>query len=119
MHMNHYEAVAARKLGVPEGWQWFRYESVGTDATMLTGCVSSGTFTKGKRKGRPRYDGARRTAVVTDAEAQAERDRYQTDTGKCGDCMGTGQGFARWDHIEGASYRPCRVCNGSGQCLRA
>lgn len=81
---------------------------------MMTGCVSSGNFTRGKRKGRPRYDGKPIQAVVTDAEANAEFARYERDTSKCGECMGTGQIVAGWHYQNGTTYRPCLHCHGNG-----
>lgn len=110
----HRDTVARRKLNAPPGFEFFKFQCIGNDAIALTGCVSSGVFTKGKRKGRPRYDGKPLTAVVTDAEAAAERARYEAETGKCGECCGSGQLFAGWHHIDGTTYRPCHVCAGTG-----
>jgi hypothetical protein len=119
MNIRHYEVVAERKLCVPAGWVWFRYESLDPDITKLTGCVSSGVKTKGKHKGRPRYDGARREAYITDAEATLEFQRYEREEGKCGECMGSGKTFASWHYLTGTTYRDCRKCHGSGQAHEA
>jgi hypothetical protein len=114
LSMGHRERLALRKLGNPAGFEFYRWEAVG-DAVVMRGCVCSGaTYTKGKDKGRIKYDGPQRTVVVTEAEEAAERARFVQETGKCGECCGDGREFARWDHIEGTTYRPCRKCKGSG-----
>ena len=70
----------------------------------------------GPRKGKPTWrDVPTQKAVVTGAEIEAEKARYEADTGKCSDCMGSGQVLARWSAAEGKKYRPCGRCGGTGE----
>lgn len=112
MNNAHAETVARRKLNAPDSFVFYRWECVGPDL-MLTGCVSSGLVTKGKRIGRPRYDGPKQSCCVTDAEILLEHQRYEAETGCCGECMGTGQVFSGWNYLTGTRYRECDVCKGA------
>jgi hypothetical protein len=85
---------------------------------MITGAPVTGTVASGARKGRKRY-GTPRHALVTDAEMLAERRRYEREEGKCAECGGDGQMFAKWDHREGTTYRPCVKCQATGKPLSA
>lgn len=111
---SHREVVANRKLGDVPGFQWYRFECVGDDAIVFTGAIVVGTVTKGPRKGRPKYAKETRSVVVTDAEEHAEYRRFESETGKCGTCLGKGRVCCGWHHIEGTKYRDCSKCHGSG-----
>lgn len=118
MIVNHREAVANRKITAPDNWRWFRLESVG-DGVMLTGCTSSGNYTKGPRKGRPRYDGTPTDRVfVSDQECATEERRYEAETGKCATCGGDGKMWIGWKHGEGSQWAPCRACQTTGLASR-
>lgn len=73
----HRENVGLRKLGSPDGFVWYRWECLdgNDDAVMLTGCVSSGVYAKGRNKGQPKYDGEMKKVVITEAERIAEMAR--------------------------------------------
>ena len=111
----HRENIGRRKLNAPSHFEWFRWEVIGPDAVKLTGCVSSGPYMKGPRKGRPKYDGQRQEVVITDGEVAAEVARYEAETGLCGKCMGDGRAFASWDHITGTKWKDCHACIGTGK----
>lgn len=112
----HRKPVADRKLGaVVQDFEWYAFECIGDDAIKFTGAVKVGVVTKGPRKGRPKFSKESRSVVVTRAEEVVEYERFERETGKCGDCMGRGEVFSRWHHIEGVSYRECRKCHRSGE----
>jgi DnaJ-class molecular chaperone len=72
--------------------------------------------TRGKLKGKPRFNGTMVTVIVTDEEVAATKSEYEQSTGYCSECVGSGKELAAWDHKEGVFYRDCRKCNGSGKC---
>jgi len=110
----HIESVARRKLApLPEGWEPWKYERVGPDATMVTGSVPR-ILTRGKNKGQKRWPKPGQAVVVTDAERDAEFARYEAETGVCGKCFGRGEESAGWHYKTGTKYRTCRRCKGSG-----
>lgn len=117
--VNHREAVAERKLGSPIGFVWYAWECLDDDSVLLTGCVSSGVYEKGPKKGRPKYDGQTKKVVVTEAERVAERARYEAETGNCAECGGDGKMFAGWHHITGDKWRPCVFCEETGKARAA
>ena len=57
---------------------------------------------------------ALRRVIVTKAELQAKAAVYETETGKCWDCKGTGQVWAGWSKADGTRYRDCPRCNATG-----
>lgn len=110
---HHAETVALRKIGNRHGFQFYRWECIEEDM-LLTGCVCNSVYARGPRKGRPKYDGTPRQAVVTDAELKVERARYETEEGKCSDCLGTARTLASAGK-DGTTYRPCSRCHGTGK----
>lgn len=104
--------VASRKVSVP-GWQGYRWQSV-VGGCVVRGQVPNGAYTKGKRKGSPRFtqhkDAARCDVYVSDADLLAAAARFEEETGLCWDCKGTGQIFSGWSQSSGVRYRPCRKC---------
>lgn len=109
------ERVARRKLKEPLSWRAHSVEALGSggEVCVVKGCVSSGVFTKGPRKGRPRYDGVTKTEAVTQAEHDSECLTYQEETGHCWRCQGTGQEAWGWSAEAGTNYRACRHCSGA------
>lgn len=111
----HLEVAGLRKLGNPEGFKFYRYEVLDDESFLLTGCVPSGTYTRGPRKGRPKYDGPARRVTVNHAELKAERARYEAETGLCWDCRGEKRVVNGWTRVEGTTYVPCRECDSTGK----
>ncbi len=112
-NIGHAQTVALRKLGHPNNFEFYRFQCIEPDGLILTGCVSSGLATKGKRKGRPRYDGKPQTTVVLESEESQEFARFEREEGKCGECMGEGWVFASWNYLTGTAHRECRRCAGT------
>jgi len=108
--------VAIKKVGIP-GWIPYRWQAADGGDCIVHGCIPGGVFTRGPRKGQ--YNFAHKTQeriiVVTHDEVQAAAVAYETETGNCWDCKGTGQEFAGWSVKEGTKTRPCRRCNGTGK----
>lgn len=111
MNGQHAYSVALSKIGNPEGFSIFAWEIL-DDGNRL--------FRMAKEldkddEGFPQWDDSTdRAVIVTDAEEKEEFDRYERETGKCGECLGTQKTFKSWDHKEGTKYRTCPRCNGSG-----
>lgn len=113
MLIKHAEMVARRKLGdLPIGFEFVSYEMIGKDACLLTGAVPI----IGKRGGKkwPPVKKCER-AVVTEAEVADERRRYEAETGNCSECLGKGEVFASYHHIDGVKNRPCSDCKATGR----
>lgn len=114
MNFGHWGSAALRKLGhVPEGFEFFQIRGTRW-GTMLKGGVPTITKT-GKNKGKKRWAGPLLTALVSDDEFTAELERYETETGRCHECMGEAQVVASWHHIDGTRWAACGRCAGSGK----
>lgn len=113
--------VAAKKIGIPD-WQGYQWEAVsdrqGDYDSIVTGCVPDGVYSKGPRKGSPRFSfpkhGTKRTAIVTTAELVPIAAEYESQ-GRCWDCKGSGKTIASVHITEGTTYRDCSRCKGTGK----
>jgi hypothetical protein len=108
--------LAAKKTGVA-GWCAYQWEAVGDD-NIVRGCVPLGTYTRGPRKGHPKFKpampGSERTIVVAKIELERHAAEYEETEGKCWDCKGEGKELAGWSVEEGNKYRTCTRCKGNG-----
>lgn len=108
--------AASQRTGI-DGWQGYRWQSV-EGGSIVHGCVPSGVYSRGPRKGEPKFrpamPGTERTVIVTDADLDKIAAAYENDNGKCWHCKGTGKTIARLHVTEGATYRDCSRCRGAG-----
>lgn len=108
MILVHAEAAGKRMLGIDE-FEWFSWESING------GIVLEGGIPYLDGSGKKKWDtSAAKKVFVSEADARAEYNRYEQETGKCGDCFGKGQVLASWHHINGTTLAECRKCGGSG-----
>lgn len=111
--------IIAKERGVPADWRWFKIEAKGDGAHvvfLLTGAVPNGVISRGKYKGKPKYDkSTQRELVITRAELDAAHDTWERETGKCYRCNGTGKVITS-AHANGErTYRDCRRCDGTSK----
>ncbi len=112
--MNHMETVARRKAGGSDAWEFCAWESVGEGGMIVEGGIPR-LLKAGPRKGKKTWrDMPTQKVVVTAAEIDVEHARYEAETGKCGDCFGNGQKFARWSQANGVELKECGPCKGTG-----
>lgn len=103
MSFTHTLEVARRKAGGGPDWNWIKIRRVGDDATLVVGGI----------RGSPKREWSPEVAVM-DSEADAEERAYEERTGRCGECLGVGQIIAGVSRENGASYRECPKCKGTG-----
>ena len=112
--INHAANVAKRKLSpLPSGFEFSGWEIVGPDTVVFRGGVAR-KISRGPRKGQRTWDKITHKVAVTKAEEQEEVNRYESETGKCAECGGTGEMWAGWNHKTGHCYSECTKCSGSG-----
>lgn len=115
--VDHSENVALRKLGeLPEGFAFSGWEIIGPDCVLYRGGVTR-KITRGPRKGERTWDKITHKVAVTQSEIIDEKRRYETETGNCAECSGTGEVWAGWHHINGHRYKTCTKCGGSGKAI--
>ena len=118
MIVNHAKEVIRKKLApLPENWDIFKWERVGKDATIYY-CATYRLAQKGKRAGKKVFDKHTQKCVVIDSEVDAERARFESETGLCATCGGDGQEWAGWSITEGIKFQKCTCCNGTGKPLK-
>lgn len=98
--VNFYELAARHKRGYGPEWCWFRMKVLGDGVTEVRGRVQ-----------REPID----VVFVTEADVEAACARYETETGRCRDCFGTGGEFAGASLADGVRLRPCRRCRETGK----
>ena len=110
--------AATKKLGtVPEGFRFFRCWA-SQFGIGVAGAIMK-TATKGKMKGKLAPHGEQVSVLVLDADVDAERARYEIETGKCSECLGSGEEFRRWSKDKGTETKTCSKCNGTGNATQA
>lgn len=86
----HAEAVARRKLApLPQHWSVCRWEKLERDCLMIHGGVMQPLLLWPGRAGKL-LEGEMQSVMVRLDEARAEALRFEADTGKCGECLGSG-----------------------------
>lgn len=109
--------LAEQKSGI-EGWKGYRWWTLADGGgSIVCGCVPSGVYSRGPRKGQPKYrpatPGTERTVIVSDDELHAAAAEFE-QAGKCWHCKGAGKTIAQIHVTEGTTYRNCARCNGTG-----
>lgn len=112
-------ALIAKDRGCPENWRWYQSEVKGErphHVFIVRGGVPGAVFKSGKYKGKPnptKYTD-RRELVITDADMNAVKARWESETGKCSGCYGEGKTIAS-AHADGTrTYRDCKPCGATG-----
>jgi hypothetical protein len=111
--LNDIMSLAEIKSGIP-GWKAFQWQAAGSDS-IVTGSVPVGAYSRGPRKGQPKFKGPGTMVVVTRAEKMAAATAYEAEAGHCWNCKGTGQVVRSISVAEGTTYRSCTRCGGSGR----
>lgn len=109
--------VAAKKAAI-DGWQGYIWESLPGGDSLVTGCKPDGIISRGPRKGEPRFNrpvaGTRMKIAVSLVELKTAAAEYESETGQCWDCKGSGQVAKSWSAATGTEYTACKRCDGSG-----
>jgi hypothetical protein len=119
--VNMYVEHAKNLLNPPTGWDGYRFKAIGGIKAKLievTGAVAS-LKTKGKCKGSRNWKQLDKSTIATAYFTPEEHDAWlktwEQKTGKCGACAGDGKELEKWSAQDGATYRNCRKCEGSGR----
>ena len=107
--MTHTDKAAWRKAGEIEGWEICIMEAV-TGGMLLTGGVTHMVGNKKKWPSKKTMD----RILLTRADVEAEESLYESETGKCYVCYGTGKETVGWSAADGVKYRECLRCYGLG-----
>jgi len=103
---------------LPEEWTWQRSDAMTFPGFwMLTGAVYA-PCKSGKRKGQPNWRkplSPKRTLLIAEDAHRAWTEEWSKRTGLCVRCTGDGATLKSWDHIKGATLRPCPKCDGTGK----
>jgi hypothetical protein len=104
---------------LPNGWQPRIYGCLDRDLGFyLQGAVPIGTYSRGPRKGRPKWPplGQLQRLVITTEEVAQARIWWENETGLCSYCGGSGQ-QVKSIGINGTIYRECIGCEGTGKAI--
>ena len=112
-----FHAMAAREAEhLPPDWTPGIYRTCGTIGFELIGAVPIGYFSRGIRKGKPKFPPLREMLRVYVSREQLEKTKatWRQETGLCIRCGGDGQEIAMINS-SGTTFRPCGICHGSGK----
>ena len=115
---------AKEKFNLAADWRIFRWECFPKSAdkcthVMVTGAVCNAVICSGKRAGQTNWDKRDKTTefslpVVID-DFEKWKPEWEKKSGKCWVCLGTGQRWIGWHHIDGDKYQPCKRCLTTGK----
>ena len=112
-------SLAAQRLhNKPEGWRWCQLDAhrKPEDFVEVTGAVPIGVISRGPRKGHPRWPKTLERVWLRMADIRKVQLDWEQETGKCGNCDGSGQESAGWSREKnGRETRQCSRCGGSGK----
>jgi len=113
-------AIAARRVhNLPDEWKPQIYGCLDRDLGFyLRGAVPIGTYSRGPRKGKPKFPPLSQLlrVVITAEEVRQTRIEWEDETGLCSYCGGSGQ-QVKSVGIDGTTYCECGSCKGTGQAL--
>ena len=121
--VDFYNLIAAER-GMPAGWKWNQLKCVGElendgSGILVTGAVCTAVYSRGKRKGDTNWSKRDRSTekelFISRNEYDKRRQKWQADTGKCVECLGSGQILAGMSIYTGKTYRPCHKCGATGE----
>jgi len=114
-----FQLTAQRRHGVPAGWRWRKLDSFNKPKGFIEmqGAVPIGEYKSGPRKGRPKWpkESECQTIWLKDSEMDEVAAEWESETGKCHKCDGSGQEFWAWSAKDGTKTRTCKRCEGSGK----
>jgi len=109
---------AAELAGIP-GWKAFRYETV-EGGFLITGAVAK-PYVRGSRKGQPNWKNldpsTLKRIIITKTSSDYFIQSWESHTGKCSKCYGTGKESRGWTKAEGKLLRTCLKCLGTGKSV--
>jgi hypothetical protein len=112
--------LAARRVhGLPDDWRPKIYEALDRGLGFaLRGAVPIGSYSRGPRKGRPKWPrlAELQRVVITADEMRQARIWWENETGLCSYCGGSGQ-QVKSIGISGTTYSQCISCDGTGKAL--
>jgi hypothetical protein len=112
--------LAARRVhGLPDDWLPRIYSALDRGLGFeLRGSVPIGTYSRGPRKGRPKWPrlAELQRVVITADEVRQARIWWENETGLCSYCGGSGH-QVKSIGISGTTYRQCISCDGTGKAL--
>lgn len=118
-----YNLAAQRLKEMPIDWKWCTIESKESPYgrfAQVTGAAPVGIYSRGPRKGQPKWPAAKDCQVFQFTPDQLEQVKltWEAETGHCFQCGGSGQERFGWSKAEGSRYRKCGRCSGTGEALQ-
>ena len=107
-------------LNMSDDWEIYFFESLDGKCFKLIGAVAP-LKKSGKNKGEKNWakldKATEKTVYITPDGHRVWMQQWETKTGKCSQCVGTGQELIGWSIKTGKVMRPCKKCSGSGNAL--
>lgn len=122
-HLDLFCEHAKEKANAPHNWDVFSWACHPTDGTeviyyQIKGAVCEAVKTRGPNKGQKDWSkrdrSTERTVNITVREHSEWKQQWSARTGKCNRCTGTGETLLRMSVDDGALYKPCPKCLGTG-----
>jgi hypothetical protein len=122
MRINLFEEHARALAKMPEEWKVYSFKAIpNSDGTLEFKGAIAPIYSQGKSKGLPNWKMAdkdsERAVYIKDADHDLWLVKWEASTGKCHQCVGTGEVFQSWETGKGVTYKKCSVCVGTGAAI--
>ena len=116
------EMQAQEMIGIPDWkcscWEWVGEPGGVVGVNKLDGAVYP-PITRGERRGEPNWrkpvEWSKKTVYIAPSDHAAWLLEWERKNNRCSKCMqNKGQEWFGWSVNDGARYRQCRRCGGSG-----
>lgn len=120
MNLQTIEERVVKDNGLPADFVFYGFRvfpSVGEPlGTEMTGAQCP-RLKSGKNKGKPNYKlkTNERTFAVTNQQCEQFENDYESETGNCRRCRGSGKTVASVCVTDGTTWRECSRCSGTGK----
>lgn len=110
------EMHARQRLGMPDSWRAFSFDTIREEGTIKSHRITGAVLRHGTLSGRHGLSSRDRNSDCTTTFTPGEHESWvrcwESRTGLCRTCLGSGQEIESAVH---ATYRRCQSCDGSGR----
>lgn len=119
------EQFILERYNLSADWAWYKWEAKGDGPTgyvLVSGAVCLAKYTRGRKKGLKKWSGRDKTTDLTISVPQIDLvawlNQWESSTGDCFECQGSGLEWAGWHFERGNRYRTCSRCKGARRSVQ-
>ena len=115
-----FNLTAVRVHNMPDGWRRCSVDchKKPEDFIEVRGAIPVGVMKSGPRKGSAKWPKELQTLWMRRRNMDRTQIEWESETGQCFKCQGSGQEYRGWSRVEGEIHGPCSRCNATGKSAK-